>query len=157
MIDFREAQTGAEIIEIKAKLLPPIAQVGQRVWWNGIWGEIYAGRIRRIEIGVAGACGHRWSARKYVAEAQEQSDAQGTGKVYKITHTWESECVGGEIEGERDPLDNRFFKFHLTEDAAVQKAVRQLRDHAEHLRREAAGFDERASLMLLSITEPKAA
>jgi hypothetical protein len=127
------------------------------VWWNGIWGEVFHGRIRRIEIGVAGAYRHQWPARKYVAQAQEKSDSQGTGKVFPDTHTWASECVGGEIEGDRDPLDNRFFKFHLTEDAAVQKAARQLRDHAEQLRQEASRFDERASLMLISITEPKAA
>jgi GNAT superfamily N-acetyltransferase len=156
MTEFREAASGEEIIRITAKLRPPIAKVGQQVWWNGTWGEIFVGRIRRIEVGVADAYRQKWLARRYVAEAEQQSDAQGTGKVYN-SHTWESDYVGGEIGGEPGYFDDRFNKFHLSEDAAVQQAIRQLRDHADHLRLEAGRFDQRASLMAISIAKPQAA
>lgn len=134
---FREVEDPVRKAEIIARLPPPVYNVGDTVWWNGIWGEMYEGVVRCVDIGRYGS----QDAYRIRAQSVRQYDARGEGKVYENTCKWESETTS-----ERDTTRDHLWTFK-SKKRAMKKAVEGLRQKSEELYRDARKFEAAATLM----------
>lgn len=139
---FTEAATPEEADAIRAKLPPAQGEIGQKVWWNRTWGEIFEGRVRYIELGTIYDSGHEYIARRYRVQSERVSDSRGEGKVRDNPYEWTS-CYQTEHEG--------VYKFTFDHDKAKKKAVQLMTYEVNDLRRRALQLETNAKRIQESI------
>lgn len=148
MTEFREVKDDADKQRILNLLVPCPLAIGQRVWWHGLWGEIFEGQVRRIEIGYATDNHYRWEAWNIVCQAHLKTDSRGEGKVRSAIHDWESETYSvKKIEGYHS-----LYRFQTNPEKVITRARESLGWRASELEREAAKFRD-AALKLDSTLE----
>lgn len=123
-----------DLIDKLRKLLPPpVAEIGQLVWWTNGTGTIYQGRINRMEIGYYGFKPEEYPTRRYVARSERcHYTSFNEVKVNQAcTHDWESDTYSGNDSG-------WWSKFQWTFDDALERAAKELDAWAESADRDAA-------------------
>jgi hypothetical protein len=136
MSEYLEAEDQETIDRLRKALPPPVAEVGQQVWWADLCGStIFEGRIDRIEIGhYSGhyAIRDEDATRRYVAQS-ERAFHMSMRKTYWTDHKsqWESEEMSGTF------MDEELSKFCLTLDSALEKAAKARDEWADEAERQA--------------------